>query len=197
MSSIPIIFIWLLIVILLFRYNINKKDKELNTKRKNFLEKIDKSTSSRKKKIEDENFLSLSLTTDYINSLDISEGYKKRLLSQREKPMASFSGISNTDLMISYGAASLSDIKNYEDNLAVMQKMLYTCASELYDKGDINHSIKLLEESIKLKDSRSSSYILLGKCYDKNGNKDKKKELLQMINNSDLTLKNKILEELK
>ncbi len=193
MTSIPIIFIWTLIAIFIFRHHINKNEKTLVKARKKYYNRLNSSTNTRKKPIDDSEFLHLSLDDSFLDSLDVPKSLKSSIISFKNKKMLDFTDIENTDLMIRFGTASITSIREYEETTYVLREKLYSLAQILFDKMDYNDAICVLEECIRLKDNRSKTYKLLFESYNTINDKSKQQQLIESIKNSNMPLKNKLL----
>ncbi len=193
--SIPVILIWTIIAILLFRHHLNKSEKSISEKRKEYYDKLSASTVTRKKEIESSAFLHLELEDDFLKSLNVDRKKVDDILSYKEKELLDFSKIENTDLMLKYGTANITRIQLAEENADVLRNKLYSLAKSLFEKGDFENVIIVVKELLRLRDDRSKTYMLLFDSYKELDYTKEIKELILEVENSSLPMKNKLLKE--
>ncbi len=174
----------------------NKSDKEINKKKQTYYDKISQSQSTRKKDIDAEDFLHCKLDDDFLDGLDVPSSLINKAKELSKRPLLDFTGIQNTDLMIKYGTANITNIGIYEENLNKLRDTLFKMAEKLYEKDDIKEASLLLEELLRLKECRSKSYKLLYECYEKEGSRTKIENLKKEIRNGNSPIKEKILEDI-
>lgn len=110
---------------------------------------------------------------DYINDL------YARLEVLSNKKILNLTGISNTDLKLSYGVANLNSLSEFDQNYTILVRTLQLIAA-FYYKLDLPFNAKyFLEFSVQTKSDVSSSYLLLAKIYLETGNQ---KQLESLIN---------------
>lgn len=68
---------------------------------------------------------------------------QKYLFTLLNKKMVNFSHMTNTDLRLHYGTATLTSIENYEDNYNNFIKTLYILSSELMEVGETELAVAI------------------------------------------------------
>lgn len=106
----------------------------------------------------------------------ISE-YKETLEFLSGSPIVNFTGISNTDLKLKYGAPNLELLSRYDQNYTVLARTLNKWAARLYEKGYTKEAREILEFAISTKTDVSGSYKLLCQIYKEENTPEKIKEL--------------------
>ncbi len=195
--SIPVILIWTIIGILIFRHHLNKSEKSIGEKRKKYYDKLSAATSTRKKEIENSDFLQLELDENFLSSLSVDGKKVDSILSYKEMELLDFSKTDNTELMLKYGTASITRIQVAEENTNALRNKLYDLAKILFEKGDFESVIIISKELIRLKDDRSKTYILLFDAYKELDYISDMEELILEVENSSFPMKNKLLREWK
>ncbi len=113
-----------------------------------------------------ENLMPNELTSDdfdYINQL------YQQLHKLSKKKILNLTGISNTDLKLSYGVANLSLLSQYDQNYTSLIKTLQSI-SAFYDKfGFISLAKEYLEFSIQTNCDICATYLLLARIYFEQG----------------------------
>ena len=74
-------------------------------------------------------------------------------------------GISNTELKLSYGAANLTELTEYDDNFTTLIKAIASLGHALIDNNDTADALSFLEYGISIGSDISSNYIDLAIIY--------------------------------
>lgn len=106
------------------------------------------------------------------------------------------SNLTNTELKEMYGKNNFDKIFKLEDHYNVYVRSLFDWAKELYNLNNINDCKKVLLEAVRLEANISQVYILLSQIYLKENDKNSILKLKDMVANMDLSLKDKVLEEI-
>jgi hypothetical protein len=101
------------------------------------------------------------------------DDYKQIILSLSEVPIVNFTGISNTELKLRYGAPNIDLLTSYDQNYTLLVRTLQQWAQVLYDAGYPEESCRLLEFSISTGTDVSSTYRLLCQIYTEQGTPEK------------------------
>ena len=100
------------------------------------------------------------------------------LNSLKDEQIVNFTGISNTDLKLSFGAANLPALSRFDQNYTLLARALQTLADYLVRKEQTADAIRVLEFAVGTKTDISSTYKLLGDLYVKNGSPEKIDDLI-------------------
>lgn len=90
----------------------------------------------------------------------------KRLSEQK---MVNLTGISNTDLKLTYGAPNLPILTGYDQNFTSLTKNLYDLGCEYMNAGHEDEAIATLNAAIKVGTDISGTYIELARIYAEKG----------------------------
>lgn len=202
--SFPVMFIWFLIAIFIFRHHMKKNSKATDEAHKKFWDKEEASLVVRKKDLEEKDFLhpaldpSLQREEDYFKALDDPSLFRQQtfLFTLLDKNMVNFAHISNTDLRLQYGTANLTIIEAYEDNYNNYIRTLYRLAKGLYEKGETELAQTYLEEGIRIGTDISGHFMLLAKIYKAQGNMEAIETLLDNAHHLESLTKNALIAEL-
>ncbi len=197
----PIFFILFLGTVLGIQIMMRKNKVDFKKTLENIQERERKANLSKKREIEkeffiipDENILPIK------NYDDISENKKiidiqKLVLKKASLTMIKFDEqISNTDLKFKYGFSNLETITIYEEHYNSYMLTLVEWAKMLFDRNNLSDAEIILTEAIRLKCDLSKAYMLLIDIYRQKNDSEKLKNLIDMVENSTLKLKTKILE---
>ena len=103
--------------------------------------------------------------------------FHKTLYYLSESPIVNFTGFSNTDLKLEYGAPNIDLLARYDQSYTTLARTLQQWAEKLYQAGYVQEAKQILEFSISIDTDVSGSYRLLASIYSKEGETGKIKEL--------------------
>ncbi len=103
--------------------------------------------------------------------------FHKTLYYLSESPIVNFTGFSNTDLKLEYGAPNIDLLTRYDQSYTTLARTLQQWAEKLYQAGYVQEAKQILEFSISTDTDVSGSYRLLASIYSKEGETGKIKEL--------------------
>ena len=86
---------------------------------------------------------------------------EERFLALTQKPMLNLTGISNTDLKLSYGTANLALLSEYDTNFSDMVALLPDYIAELLDAGQRDDAKALLEFAVACNADSTRIWLLL------------------------------------
>lgn len=177
----PVLTIVVLFIILMFAAN-KKSDREMKAPLEEFWKKEQASNLVRKQSLEDLQYIRIpedffSFACNGQDDPDAAEAMTI-LNSLKEEQIVNFTGISNTDLKLSFGAANLPALSHFDQNYTLLARALQTLAEYLVRKEQTADAIRVLEFAVETKTDISSTYKLLGDLYRKNGSPEKIDDLI-------------------
>lgn len=101
------------------------------------------------------------------------EDYRQTILSLNDLPIVNFTGFTNTDLKLRYGAPNITLLTSYDQSYTLLVRTLQQWAQALYDGGYPNEACQLLEFSVSTGTDVSATYRLLCKIYQEQGTPEK------------------------
>ncbi len=128
--------------------------------------------NTRRKPLDDLPYIKLPMEIFPMNLLqDIPkvEDYRQIILSLKDQPIVNFTGLSNTDLKLRYGAPNITLLTTYDQNYTLLARTLQQWAQTLYDNGFSAEACQLLEFAISTGTDVSATYRLLCRIYQENG----------------------------
>lgn len=99
--------------------------------------------------------------------------YRQTILSLNDLPIVNFTGFTNTDLKLRYGAPNITLLTSYDQSYTLLVRTLQQWAQALYDGGYPNEACQLLEFSVSTGTDVSATYRLLCKIYQEQGTPEK------------------------
>lgn len=204
-SSMPILFIWTLIAIFIFRHHMKKSSKKQNDVSKAFWAKEASSLVVRKKDLTQVDYVYPNLTEEDLKGEAWLEAqgqkslyrYETQIAGLLKQPMMNFQSMSNTDLRLTFGTANLTIIRENEERWNSYLKALYQMGSKLLASGETVYSIKLLEEGIAMGTDNRQHFLTLGRYYKDSGDTDAYHQLLATAQSLESLTKNALVRDLK
>lgn len=169
-------FIIFVVFLIWLQYEMKKHSRYDEKKQNEFWAKEAKANATRKQNLDNLAYVSIPLETfpmHLMNEDDLIREYHETLYTLAEEKIVNLTGISNTDLKLSYGAANLPLLMHYDQCYTYLVRTLQAFAQRLFDNGYINESIPILEFAVETGTDISSTYKLLAQIYVQNGDKEK------------------------
>ena len=178
-----------------------KKDKYTQEiAEQNFWDKEHKSNFVRKKSLENLNYITIPeniMTLQPKNPTPQILSYLQDLQDISALKIVNLTGISNTDLKLTYGTANITILSEYDVHYTQMVTILQKLAESLVASEDNENAIHVLEFAISTGSDVSKSYYLLSELYTQVGTPEKIRVLIQQAQNIQSIMKNSILQHLQ
>ena len=132
-----------------------------------FWEKERKANLTRKKDISELDYIIIpieQLPFPVLEDEEITE-VQKRLQKLANEKIVNFTGITNTELKLQYGAPNIELLMAFDKNYLELVRSLYRYAKLLYDQGYKEEATAILEYGISIKTDVSANYTLLASIY--------------------------------
>lgn len=190
--------VFLIICIIVFvaiRYSNGVQDE----KEKEYWEKEYKSNSTRKQSLDGLDYITIPediLLMKPENTSDDIKGCLADLSDLSEYKIVNLTGISNTDLKLTYGTANITILMEYDFHYTNLASLLQKLAEYLYEADEEELACRTLEFAISTKTDVSKTYYLLAEIYDKRGEKDKILKLSEQAQELNSIMKDNIIKEL-
>jgi hypothetical protein len=195
------IFLFSIVILLIWFSFARKRASSLQAKKsENFWELESNANNTRKTSLECLDYITIPL-----NLITLSEDYNDPSLTEycntlkvlSTKKIVNLTGISNTDLKLSYGSSNLPALTQYDQNFTLLAQTLNSLGKRLHETGSTNRAIMVLEFAVSCKTDISNTYKLLSQLYIENNHADKISELIQTANSLNSLMKNSILHHLE
>lgn len=139
---------------------------------KAFREKERRANNTLKQPLDDLDFVTLPMESipspePAVNEKCASLVGELKILS--EKKAVNLTGISNTDLKLTYGAANLPILTEYDQNFTAICKTLYDLGLEYKNAGLIDEAVTTLNTAIAVGTDISGNYTTLARIYAEKG----------------------------
>ncbi len=166
-SKFPILFIVIILIILMVR-NMKRADKIIQKSRDDFARREAEANATRRKSLE---------TVDYIvipydelpMELEKDDAIIAECIGQvndlKGQPIANFTGLTNTDLKLAYGAPNITHLSRCDNDFTILARTLNEWAARLHELNHDDEALYILEFAIKCRSDISSTYYLAAKIY--------------------------------
>ncbi len=190
-----------IIFLIYLSYTLKKNKKEEKNLEENFWERERLANSTRRQPLEDLDYIEIpfdSLPMDALADAPEIQEFHNRLHSLAEKKIVNFTGYSNTDLKLAYGAPNINLLSEYDQNFTDLITLLQSWAAFLLQYPEQKQPAKtILEFAVSIGSDISASYELLIKLYKESGETEKNTSLEEKANELRSLSKGRILSMLK
>lgn len=176
----------LIIPIIWLTYELKKHDKLEKNALNDFWRREEEANLVRKKPLDNLNYVEIPF--DFIPESLLADNEEVKdcleLLNKlSEKKIVNFTGFSNTDLKMEYGAANLTELSQYDENYTLYARTIYKLANLYYRNGYESNARVLLEKAVESGTDISGNYLLLARIYQEHKETDKLNSLLRSAEN--------------
>lgn len=174
-------------------------DRKSRITKQEFLDLESQANLTRKQPLDDLDYITIPLNKlpFYENENEDIISYQNEIKALADKTIVNLTGMSNTDLKLTYGAANLDILSEYDRNFTELVRLLYMWGQNLYDNGKVNDAKTVLEFAIDCSTDVSKNYILLANIYKDKGELSKINNLINSANELNSLMKNSIINNLK
>lgn len=190
----------LIIFIMVISHNVRKSKREQSTKEMGFWEREKKANETRRKPLDGLNYIKIPLDRLPMHIMEENERVAECLRVINElstEPVVNFTGMTNTDLKLEYGAANITVLTQYDQNYTMLASTLQQWADLLYSEGFVNETRQILEFAVETHTDVSRCYDLLADIYIQNGEGTKISGLTETAETLNSLNKEVILRHLK
>lgn len=164
---IPVFFIITILLVLWIHYQKARTDRSAAKTSEAFWERERLANTTRKKDISNLDYITVpvnSLPFPETNQEEISD-IQKHILNLASGKIVNFTGLSNTDLKLQYGAPNINILMEYDKNYLELVRSLYRYGKLLYDSEMKEEATAILEYALSIKTDISANYTLLATIY--------------------------------
>lgn len=157
-----------IILLAIISHLIKKHNRTMEAEQQSFWSKEHAANSVRKKPLDDLNYITIPFEklpcdchatepkiADILDSLQV--------LSERK--IVNLTGITNTDLKLTYGTANITALTEYDQNFTVLVTTLHKWAETLYELEAVTEARTILEYAVSVDSDVSTTYELLASIY--------------------------------
>lgn len=181
------------------KLSLSKSSHNAEKNKTNLLELEREANSTRRKSIDNLDYIIFSEKSIPINEINDNELKKiqEKLLNFADKKILNLSGISNIELKKTYGPANLPTLTEYDNNFLELVRTLHEYAVALNNLNFQDDAIKVLEYSVDIETDMGSSYKLLGDLYYSKNDISSIKNLLEKTDKVNNLSRNSVISYLQ
>lgn len=191
-------FFCLIVFVILLTYERQKSDRHFRKNTEKFWDKESHANNTRKKSLEHLNYITIPLRQlpflDTENEKITRYQEEIRILSGRK--IVNLTGITNTELKLTYGAPNLGSLTAYDDNFTELSRVIYNWGLALKEDGYFKEAVTVLEFGISCGTDISGNYTLLAWLYQNQHTPEKIRLLKESASGLNSLSKNAILRHL-
>ena len=169
---IPVFFIITILLVLWVHYQKRRTDRIASKSSELFWERERQANLTRKKDISNLDYIHVPVNTLPFPETDSEEigDIQKHILNLASGKIVNFTGKSNTDLKLEYGAPNINLLMEYDKNYLELVRSLYRYGKLLYDKQLTDEAMSILNYALSIKTDISANYTLLATIYKEKNN---------------------------
>lgn len=188
-------FFLIMLIVVWYAYERNKATRKAQKKSEQFWERESIANSTRKKSMAD-----LTLITIPLEDLPMTPTEDEKLQEYQDfvtflskKDIINLTGISNTDLKLTYGAPNFPYLSECDQNFTDLARTLNQWGSRLLELNRQSDARKVLEFAVSCRSDVSGTYRMLSSLYVQSKESDKILDLIKTAETLDTLLKDNIL----
>lgn len=148
--------------------NIHRSTKDQAAQEQAFWAREREANSTRRRSLDDLDYIRIPVEEFPMSLLaDVPkvDDYKQIVMTLKDQPVVNFTGISNTELKLRYGAPNIDLLTQYDQNYTLLVRTLQQWAQALYDAGHVDEARHMLEFAVSTGTDISGTYRLLCQIY--------------------------------
>ena len=164
---IPVFFIITLLLVVWIHYQKRRTDRISSKSSEAFWEREHQANLTRKKDISHLDIIHVPLNALPFPETDSEEisDIQRHLINLSAGKIVNFTGMSNTDLKLQYGAPNINLLMEYDKNYLELVRSLYRYGKLLYEQGLADEAATVLNYALSIKTDISANYTLLATIY--------------------------------
>lgn len=190
----------LIIFVIWLSYELSKRRRRDRKMDEDFWTKEAEANNTRRKPLDDLEYITIpfdSLPMHIMENDDTVKECHQILHSLSDSPIVNFTGLTNTDLKLKYGAPNITLLTRYDQSYTALASTLQKWADTLYKSGYVKETVDILEFAISTNTDVSGSYRLLASIYSSQGQSEKIANLMDTAESLQSSSRNIIVRILK
>lgn len=189
----------LVIFILVLRHSIRRNRNLSEKAEKDFWARESEANSVRKKSLDNLEYISIpmgNLPMDVRTDDETIESVVGEITDLSSAKIVNFTGYTNTDLKLEYGAPNLTVLTEYDNNYTLLVQLLQKWTERLMSLGEEESAAKVCEFGMSINADAGSLYRTLLKYYLKTGNDEGVAKIYDTVSSLQSAGKNAMLRSL-
>ena len=194
----PVILICIILFVLWLSYERKKVDKSSKKKSEEFWKREHESNLIRRKDLSNLDYITINYENlPFFENVDSEIQYvQDQLIKLKDEKIVNLSGLSNTDLKLTYGSANINELSLYDQNYTLLVRNLNKWAQLLYAQNKIAETKQVLEYAISIGSDISQSFLTLATIYLDEGDLERLHSLKEKAEQISSPLKMSLVEKL-
>lgn len=197
------LFLTFMLFLIWFSFNRARMSKKGDKLRDDYWERENLANSTRKQNLDDLPYIYIPLNDLPFRSVSgkIPEdeelsAIEAEIRTLAEKKIVNFTGISNTDLKLKYGAPNLDLLTEYDENFTTLCQLLFRWGQKLNALSLQKETIQVLEYGVNIGSDIRGHYLLLANLYRNTSQNSKIQSLIDRAETLNSLNKNGIIRGL-
>ncbi len=172
---IPVFFMIFVVIVLWIGAGRRRSDRLNKEASERFWEREQRANLTRKKDLSNLDYITIpvdALAFPETGKEEITD-LQKLILHLSTQKIVNFTGLTNTELKLMYGAPNLPLLMEYDKNYLELVRTLYRYGKHLYDLGLVAEAKTILEYGLSIKSDVSANYTLLAEIYKEENAKER------------------------
>ncbi len=169
--GIPVFFIMSIFIVFVVQYSVSKNSRSEKKDEEDYMSRERESNMTPRKDLSTLNFI--TIPGDIASkSGDIDEeilSCEAEILALSSKKIVNLTGITNTDLKLTYGTANLDFLSEYDENYARLARTLNKYGRLLINSQNYDRALNVLEFAVSTGSDISETYLNLARLYKLSG----------------------------
>lgn len=171
----------LFIFLLVLGRALKKNTRTMEKEQESFWQKERDANSVRKKPLDNLDYITIpleQLPTTVHNEDSVVQECVETLTTLSSCKIVNLTGISNTDLKLTYGTANITVLTEYDQSYTLLVITLQKWADKLYALEDIASARTVLEYAVSIGSDVTKTYLVLAEIYTRQGVSERIHELV-------------------
>lgn len=198
-ETMPVMILLVLLFVVWIFYERSKNNRVNNHQSDTFWNKELSSHTTRKKDISSLNLITVPMEClPFEKSSDPELSFiQEEIKKLGEQPIINLTGITNTDLRLNYGAPNFDMLSNADNNYIKLVRSLYKWGQLLYNTGQKEKSVIVLQFGIECSTEISANYTLLASIYAEQNQSKEIEKLIEKAQQLNTMTKASLIAELQ
>ncbi len=192
-------FLTIMLIVVWYAYERSKATKKVQKKSEQFWKRESMANSTRKKSMDDLPFITIPLDELPMEPTEDEklQEYQDLVTFLSKKDIINLTGISNTDLKLTYGAPNFPYLSECDQNFTDLVRTLNLWGSRLLELNRPWDARKVLEFAVSCRSDVSTTYQMLSSLYVQSKESGKILDLIKTAETLNTLLKDNILDNLE
>lgn len=192
------LFLSFMLFLIWFNFNRVRMAKKSKRADEDFWEKESKANATRKQSLDALPYILIpinELPFQVVTNEEVT-AIETKLRALAKEKIVNFTGVSNTELKLRYGAGNLEILTQYDENYTKLVQLLYLWGEKLSELSYQKEAIQVLEYGVRIQTDIRAHYLLLANLYRNTGQSAKIQGLIEAADTLNSLNKNGIIRGL-